>query len=95
MSKTKEAWGLVDNLGETLTKDLHIISIETVDSEIDRYRIYHESGYCIDLERVKAFEPGDELGGVDLDNVDVAYVEPDGHVYTYYSGWDGFEKVKK
>jgi ethanolamine ammonia-lyase small subunit len=42
----------IDNIGETLTGNVHILLTEEKNSLGDKkYRVYHSAGYCFDLSR--------------------------------------------
>ena len=82
MNQYKKLFDIVNEVGETLDGELHIIdtSDEYPVFEGDKkYRVYHKDGYCFDTEKVGyENEKTGELSGFE---------------YEFYSEWDDFKKI--
>lgn len=82
MNYEKKLFDVIDEFGEILNGDLHIIdaSDEYPCTAGDRkYRVYHKKGYCFDVEKEFIYDNEDETKG---------HFE-----YTFLSEWDGFKKL--
>lgn len=88
MITDKEIYDLIAGIGEVLQGELHIIDqtyAHTVDEREGEFRVYHSSGYCIDVKKEYVCEPGDVKYFDDVDE--------DGFVYSWFSEWDGFHAI--
>ena len=85
----KQAYDLLEQQGETLSGDVHIIQIEENLGE-ERYRIYHSDGYCVDVQREEICDPKDYKSEKD----EYQDLQPDGCIYTYYAEWDDFRNIE-
>lgn len=88
MKTDKEIFTLIHAQGEVLTGDLHIIDTTASPKCSDEdcsYRIYHNSGFCIDVQREFICDP-DEVSQYDN-------VSPDGFNYSWFAEWEGFHSV--
>lgn len=71
---------LVEELGEILEGELHIIDMSDEYPEYEgeqKFRIYHKQGFCFDVERVANYDTETD-----------EFIEWD---YNFYSEWDGFD----
>src|SRR6187551_1324340 len=88
MRTDKEIFDLIHDIGECLTGDLHVIDTSDFPkcSEADvKYRVYHNSGFCVDIEREYCCEPNE------IDQYDD--VSEDGFIYSWFAEWEGFHSV--
>lgn len=85
MTSEKELFDLVNEIGETLDGKIHVINMseEYPCYKTDKkYRVYHQDGYCIDVECMTYFEEED------------LKEENPKFEYNFYSEWDNFKKIK-
>lgn len=88
MTTDKEIYDLIAAQGETLDGDIHIIEMSDqhrVEEEDHKFRVYHNSGYCLDVQKEYCCQP-DEVDQYDG-------VNADGYTYSWYSEWDGFHAI--
>lgn len=74
-------FAMVEQLGELLSGDIHIIDNSEKYPDVDgeqKFRVYHKNGFCFDVEKRA--------------NYDVETDEFKGWEFDFFSEWDGFEK---
>ncbi|MGN7706884.1 hypothetical protein [Chryseobacterium sp. 22543] len=77
---------LVDQIGEILHGDIHIIKTQRdINSFIQppeeykiTYRLYYAEGYCLDLNKIAVLDKNSHITG---------------HNYTVFQDWEGFLKA--
>lgn len=89
MIKEKQIWllakGILDTHGE-LFGSLHLIP-ETIDGWIHKVKVYHNEGYCFELERQEHCDAEDYEECVDH----IVLLQKDGCTYHFDEPWDGFK----
>ncbi|MBS1744695.1 MAG: hypothetical protein JST21_00850 [Bacteroidetes bacterium] len=88
LKKERLLYDLVKDAGEIIHGSLHIIDctpFRVYNIEEGKFRVYHEGGYCFDIEKEYVCEPEDVNG---FENV-----EFDGYAYTFFCEWPGFGKL--
>lgn len=81
MNKQEQLFNLIEEIGEIIEGDIHIIDTsEQIGDDEKTFRVYHKDGYCFDVSKIT--EEEDEQTGI-----------PIVFDYTFYSQWDGFNKL--
>lgn len=77
----KSLFQLVENIGHVLSGDLHVIDISERYPEEDgerSFRVYHEKGYCFDIEKSAVFNDKGKFLKWD---------------YIFFAEWEGFVEL--
>lgn len=79
ISAEQKIFDLVQEIGEILDGDLHVIDKTSYNMPIPdswEFRVYHAGGFCFDVKKEAEYDDGGD--------------KITGYNYAYYAEWDGF-----
>jgi hypothetical protein len=81
MNKQEQLFNLIEEKGEIMEGDIHIIdTTEHIGEGEKTFRIYHKDGYCFDVSKYIKEENEETEEAISFD-------------YSFYSEWEGFDKL--